>query len=139
MLDNSSPYNPLADKVYMSPPMIGFFIDILKKLQHQVLQKEDDISNSIITSSIQEPDFLDRGIVEEHTFTQVSFQAYEQGLLQEIREALRRIDLGDYGYCQETGKEIGVKRLMAIPYTRYCVEVQSQKEKKRFPAYNLPC
>lgn len=133
-VSTANEYNPLNDKTYMSPQMLCYFTDKLKNLQHQILQKEREISNSIMDDSLREPDHVDRGIKEEYNFNQFSFQAHEDELLKEIDQALKRIEEGTYGYCQETGEEIGIKRLELIPYTKYSVKVQAQKEEeaKRF-------
>jgi len=49
--------------------------------------------------------------------------------LRNINEALRRLDEGTYGYCEECGREIGIKRLKVLPFARYCVECQGRLEK----------
>lgn len=55
----------------------------------------------------------------------------EQGLLNQIDEALRKINEGRFGICETCEKPIAQKRLMAVPYTRFCIKCQSQEEKKR--------
>jgi len=58
----------------------------------------------------------------------------ERKLLQKIREALRRIDDGSYGWCEETGEAIGLARLLARPTAALCLEAQERREqtKRRF-------
>lgn len=121
-------YNPLTDPNYMSLQMLSYFMDQLKSLEHRYLAKEQEISTSTLELPQIEADHVDRGTREEYNFEQFSFQDHEDSVLKEVQAALKRIEEGNYGYCEETGQEIGVKRLQAIPYARYCVEVQSQKE-----------
>ena len=54
----------------------------------------------------------------------------EQQLLNQIDEALRKIDEGQYGVCETCGKSIAQKRLLAVPYARFCIQCQSEEEKK---------
>lgn len=122
-------YDPLKDPLYMSPQMLNYFNDKLRNFEHQILHKEQDISFNMMGSPNVEVDHVDRGVIEEYNFNQFSFQEHEDLLLKEVQEALRRIERGTYGYCQETGEPIGVKRLELIPYARYCIEVQSEKER----------
>ena len=55
----------------------------------------------------------------------------EQEVVYEIDDALKRIDEGGYGKCQSCEKKIPVKRLMALPYAKYCIKCQSKQEKKK--------
>jgi RNA polymerase-binding protein DksA len=55
----------------------------------------------------------------------------EQDLLNQIDEALRRIEEGNYGICEVCSKPIAQKRLLAVPYARFCIKCQSEEEKKK--------
>lgn len=124
-------YDLSKDSIYMSPQMLSYFTDKLKNLQHHILQREHDISFSMINNPTHEPDSVDQGIMEEYNFNQFSFQEQQDHLLKEIQDALRRIENGTYGYCQETQETIGIERLEAVPYARYCAEAQSRREQRQ--------
>lgn len=124
-------YNPLSDPVYMSPQMVSYFTEKLKRLHVQLLQSEHAVSLSILNNPSKEPDHVDQGIIEEYRFNEFAFQDQEDYLRKEVQEALNRIEDGTYGFCQETGEPIGVKRLELVPYARYSIEVQSQKEQEQ--------
>ena len=55
----------------------------------------------------------------------------EQQILNKIDEALRRMDEGQYGVCEICSKPISQKRLLAVPYAKFCIKCQSEEEKKR--------
>lgn len=126
-----SSYAPLNDSQYMSDLMLNYFKETLQKMQKQVLEAEETIFLSLTSSANREPDFLDRGVYEEQHSESFMLQEHEGRLLQEIELALKRIKDGCYGYCEETGKPIGVKRLLAIPYARYCLKTQEYQEHKK--------
>ena len=70
---------------------------------------------------------------EEHTL-ELRVRDRERKLLHKIRESLRRIDEGSYGWCEETGEPIGIARLLARPTASLCLEAQERREqsKRRF-------
>ena len=115
----------------MSGRMLSYFKEKLQKMQKQVFRVEEAIFSSLTDSTNREPDFLDRGAYEEQHSEGFVLQEHEGQLLQEIELALRRIKDGSYGYCEKTGKPIGVKRLLAIPYARYCLKTQEHQEHER--------
>ncbi|MCL5674369.1 MAG: TraR/DksA family transcriptional regulator [Candidatus Omnitrophica bacterium] len=61
---------------------------------------------------------------------EINLTSSESNILQLIEEALKKIDLKKYGICENCNKSIPVKRLKAIPYTKYCIECQNKMEKK---------
>jgi DnaK suppressor protein len=77
----------------------------------------------------REPDFVDRAVTEELIYDDFMFQEHEHKILIEINAALALIEEGSYGYCQETGEAIGLKRLESVPTTKYSLEAQKKKEK----------
>jgi DnaK suppressor protein len=124
-------YDPLNDSEYMSKQMLNYFKDKLERMDKEILKKEASISLSLVDDPNREPDHVDQGTNEEIHIADFSLQEHEDQLRQEVELALKRIKEGTYGYCEETGEAIGVKRLLAVPYARYCLKVQEHKEQER--------
>ena len=122
-------YEPLNDPVYMSEQMIEYFKEVLMQMRKEILKKEETILLGLIDVPNHEPDLVDQGVIEEFHNRAIGFQMYEDRVFQEVEAALQRIKNGNYGYCEETSKPIGVRRLLAVPYTRYSIEVQVHKDK----------
>lgn len=124
-------YDPLNDKVYMSPKMKEFF----QQLLYQELQKYIDENHLCATMSVEddyhEPDLIDQGTKESLRFNTHVFHEHEKQLYRQVELALKRLACGNYGYCIVTGEPIGVNRLIAAPYTAYCLDAQEEKESLR--------
>jgi DnaK suppressor protein len=121
-------YRPDQDPLYMSPKMVAYFKKKLLKMRDGISQKIHTISSDFMGEPNREADHVDQGTNEELSYNIFMYQEHEFHLLNEIDEALRRIDEGRYGYCEETDEPIGVKRLEAAPQTRYCLSSQAEKE-----------
>ena len=75
-----------------------------------------------------EPDLNDRASVETETTIELRTRGRYRKLIDKIEGAIARIDSGDYGYCEETGEEIGLKRLEARPVATLSIEAQMRHE-----------
>ena len=124
----SSAYSPLSDATYMSPNMKRYFQNKLYNELEGLIEEERALSLSLRENTKQEPDFVDQSCIEELRFKCHAYQEHEAHLRHEVEAALQRLADGSYGYCAETGKPIGVERLIAAPYALYCFEVQAAKE-----------
>jgi DnaK suppressor protein len=124
-------YDPVDDPAYMSKEMLNYFKDNLMRMDQELLRKEGSISLSLIDAPNREPDNVDQGANEELRSENFAFLEHKDQLRHEVESALQRIDEGTYGYCEETGEPIGVKRLLIVPYARYCLQVQNHKEEER--------
>jgi DnaK suppressor protein len=122
-------YDLTKDEVYMSPNMLNYFKNKLENMRQDILEKEHTISLSLMDNPNKEPDFVDRAVTEELIYDDFMFQEHEHKILIEINAALALIEEGSYGYCQETGEAIGIKRLESVPTTKYSLEAQKKKEK----------
>jgi DnaK suppressor protein len=81
------------------------------------------------TTSMQEPDVADRASLESERALELRTRDRERKLISKIDAALRRIETGDYGYCEDTGEPIGVKRLIARPIATLSIEAQERHER----------
>ena len=77
------------------------------------------------------PDPTDRATIEEEHALELRTRDRERKLLKKVEAAIRRIDEGEYGYCEETGDPIGVARLMARPTATLSLEAQQRRELKQ--------
>ena len=76
------------------------------------------------------PDLVDRASSEADRALELRTRDRERKLISKIDAAIRRIELGEYGYCEETGEPIGIKRLEARPIATLCLEAQERHERK---------
>ena len=82
------------------------------------------------TTSMQEPDVADRASLESERALELRTRDRERKLISKIDAALRRIDQGEYGWCEVSGDPIGLKRLIARPVATMTVEAQEAHERK---------
>jgi DnaK suppressor protein len=121
-------YNPLNDSNYMSQNMKQYFQNKLYNELEILLEEERTLSLSLRENTKREADFVDQSSMEEIRFKCHAYQEHEIHLRHDVESALQRLADGTYGYCVETGKPIGVQRLIAAPYAMYCLDVQTAKE-----------
>lgn len=131
-------YNPLNDSLYMSPQMKEFFKKKLQEEQERLNQTESSYAaSSDFDNSHPQADPIDQSTIENLYQTHRAFYTHEKLLSRQIERALQRLASGNYGYCIITGDPIGVERLMAAPYTSYCLDAQEDQEKlKSFSAFS---
>ncbi len=117
------------DGSYMNPDHLAAFSRQLNALRENTLATIRQAQNTL--SERTEPgDEADRAQHEEDTRLALRTVERETRLLRKIDAALRRIRDGEYGYCLESGEEIGLERLRARPTAEYCTEVKVQMEEK---------
>lgn len=118
---------------YMNKDQLAFFRDLLVQLQEELIQRAADTTDYLQDHEAA-PDPADRATQEEEYALELRTRDRERKLLSKIQASLRQIDEGDYGYCQDTGEPIGLKRLLARPTATLSVEAQERREqmKKQF-------
>jgi DnaK suppressor protein len=114
----------------MSPIMLEYFRMRLLRWQSELLQESNETLASLqVDGGMQEPDLADRASVETDRALELRTRDRERKLLSKISAALMRIEDGSYGYCEETGDPIGVKRLEARPIATLSLEAQERHER----------
>jgi DnaK suppressor protein len=114
----------------MNPIMLEYFRMRLLKWQSELLQESNETLASMqIDGGMQEPDLADRASAETDRALELRTRDRERKLLSKISAALLRIEDGSYGYCEETGDPIGVKRLEARPIATLSLEAQERHER----------
>ena len=124
-------YDPLQDKgTYMNPVMLEFFRRRLDEWKQSLIRESSEtIANTLQETELQKPDLADRASAETDHALELRTRDRERKLINKIHAAIRRIDEGEYGYCEETGDEIGVARLLARPVATLSLEAQEAHER----------
>ena len=115
---------------YMSESQLKFFKNRLESLANELLQNADETTEHLRKTSLV-PDPADRASIEEEHSLELRTRDRERKLLKKIKEAILRIDKREYGYCLETGEEIGLERLLARPTATLSLEAQQRREKRQ--------
>lgn len=124
------PYDPRNDPIYMSEQMLSYFQDKLINWKKMLTSGGKENLETLVDTSVREADPIDNGINKEINYPQVACIEHKKMLLDQIEIALERIEKGTYGFCQHTGRHIGIARLDSYPIARLCVKAQEEYEKK---------
>jgi DnaK suppressor protein len=127
---NVQPYIPKRGEQYMSKEQLDHFHDILQSWKRDLMVEVDRTVLHMKDEAANFPDPNDRATQESEFSLELRTRDRERKLIRKIDEALKRIDDGSYGYCLETGEEIGIKRLEARPVATLCVEAQERRERR---------
>ena len=122
------PYEPKRGEAYMSNPQLEHFRQILLAWRRELMEEVDRTVHHMKDDAANFPDPNDRATQESEFGLELRTRDRERKLLKKIDSALSRIDEGTYGYCEETGDEIGLRRLEARPVATLCVEAQERRE-----------
>jgi DnaK suppressor protein len=124
------PYKVKLGEVYMNPDQLEHFKNILLKWEDQLFHEAEITKQDIQTTSANFPDPIDRASLEEEFNLELRTRDRERKLIKKIEEALQRIKENSYGYCDDCGAEIGVRRLEARPTATQCIECKTVSEMK---------
>ena len=127
---NVKPNIPRRGEQYMSKEQLEHFRQILNNWKRDLMQEVDRTVLHMKDEAANFPDPNDRATQESEFSLELRTRDRERKLIRKIDEALKRIDDGTYGYCVETGEEIGIKRLEARPVATLCVEAQERRERR---------
>lgn len=122
-------YEPDEKEEFMNLRQQEFFRQKLLKWREDVLKESDETLMVLREESLQESDMNDRASLETDRSIELRTRDRQRKLLSKIDDALRRIDEGIYGYCEETGEPIGLKRLTARPIATLSLEAQERHER----------
>ena len=123
------PYKPAKGEEYMSAKQVGHFKKILIEWKDLLIQEADKTVEHMKNDSTKLSDPNDAATQEEEFRLELRTRDRERKLINKIDAALRRIEDGSYGYCEETGEPIGLKRLEARPVATLSLEAQEMHEK----------
>jgi DnaK suppressor protein len=125
----SKTYKPTQKEKFMNAKMKEYFRQKLENWKNELLKESSQTLNNLQTENEAKPDMTDRASEEIDRTFELRTRDRERKLINKIEAALRRIEEGTYGYCEETGEPIGLKRLEARPVATLSLEAQEMHEK----------
>lgn len=120
----------MSDKDYMNDKQLEFFRNRLTEMEAELRHNAGQTTENLRESTVV-PDPADRATIEEEHALELRTRDRERKLLKKVQAAIKRIDEGEYGYCEETGEPIGVRRLLARPTATLSLEAQEHREIKQ--------
>ena len=123
-------YAPSDDDEYMSPQQLNYFRVLLLEWKKSILSAAENTLQLLQDGPIREPDLNDRASSETDWGIELRTRDRQRKLIAKIDAALRRIDDGEYGWCEVTGEPIGINRLIARPIATMTVEAQQAHERR---------
>lgn len=123
-----TPYQPKRGEPYMNDAQLKHFESLLRAWKRELMEEVDRTMDHMKDDAANFPDPSDRATQESEFGLELRTRDRERKLLRKIDSALMRIEDGSYGYCEETGDEIGLRRLEARPVATLCVEAQERRE-----------
>ncbi len=121
-------YSPSENEEYMNPMQIEYFRQKLLSWKQELLDESRDTLYHLREENWHEPDVNDRASVEAEATIELRTRDRYRKLIDKIDYALQQIQTGEYGYCEETGNRVGLKRLQARPIATLCIEAQERHE-----------
>ena len=122
-------YRPSEDEPFMSPRMKEYFRRKLLGWREELLDESTETIQNLQEGSMAEPDLADRASLETDRSLELRTRDRERKLIAKIDAALRRIEDGTYGYCEETAEPISIRRLEARPIATLSLEAQERHER----------
>jgi DnaK suppressor protein len=123
-------YSPSEDEPFMNDRQRAYFRRKLLDWRDEILRSTKETLEHLQNDSEQHADIADRATSESERALELRARDRQRKLIAKIDEALARIDDGTYGYCEETGEPIGLKRLDARPIATLSVEAQERHERR---------
>lgn len=121
----------MPDSEYMNEKQMAFFRLKLVRLKQEIHNSAGETTEHLREDTVVVPDPADRATIEEEHALELRTRDRERKLLKKIEQSIGRIDAGDYGFCDETGENIGVGRLIARPTATLSLEAQQRRELKQ--------
>jgi len=123
-------YRPTEKEKFMGVRQIEYFRRKLNQWKDDILLEAQETLLHLQEESLQEPDIADRASAETERSLELRTRDRQRKLVSKIDEALRRLEEGTYGYCEETGEPISLNRLDARPIATLSIEAQEQHERR---------
>ncbi|WP_018861807.1 RNA polymerase-binding protein DksA [Thioalkalivibrio sp. ALJ3] len=125
-----APYEPKSGEEYMNTEQLDHFRSLLRAWRQELAEEVDRTVGHMRQDAANFADPADRATQEEEFGLELRARDRERKLSKKIDEALRKIDTGDYGYCETCGVEIGIRRLEARPTATMCIDCKQLAEIK---------
>jgi len=129
-VDIKQDYRPRADEKFMNKKQREYFRRKLHAWREEILRESRETLVNLQAESTNHPDLADRASSETDRAIELRARDRQRKLIAKIDAALQRIDEGSYGYCEETGEPISLKRLDARPIATLSIEAQERHERR---------
>ena len=129
MSSKTATYKPTENEPYMGKKQLKYFKEKLQAWKEDILQGNRETINGMQENVAPIPDLVDRASSEADRALELRTRDRQRKLIAKIDSALRRIETGEYGYCEESGEPIGIKRLEARPIATLSLEAQERHER----------
>lgn len=123
-------YRPTSDEPFMNEKQREYFRQKLVAWREEILRGSEGTRQGLGDGGVNEPDDVDRAALDIDQALELRTRDRERKLLVKIEQALLRLKAGRYGYCEETGKPIGLARLEARPIATLSIEAQERHERR---------
>ena len=131
MSDPSLPdYQPAEKEMFMNAKQLEYFRQRLYRWRAELLDESNNTLIHLQEESGTSPDFADRASTETNRSIELRTRDRERKLISKINAALKRVEDGTYGYCEETGDPISLRRLEARPIATLSIDAQERHERR---------
>jgi len=128
--DKGKPYRPTDKEPFMNDRQREYFRQKLLAWREDILREARETLQHLQDENQNHPDFADRASSETDRAIELRARDRQRKLIAKIDEALSRIEDGTYGFCEETGEPISIKRLEARPIATLSIEAQERHERR---------
>ena len=122
-------YRPSADEEYMNEMQLEYFRQKLLNWKKSLIGQSKATLDDLRQGGLNQPDQIDRASLESDKALELRTRDRARKLISKIDEALKRIEDGVYGYCEDTGEPIGIERLEVRPVATLSIEAQERHER----------
>ena len=122
-------YRPSADEEFMNEMQLEYFRQKLLNWKKSLIGQSKDTLDDLRQGGLNQPDQIDRASLESDKALELRTRDRARKLISKIDEALKRIEDGVYGYCEDTGEPIGIERLEVRPVATLSIEAQERHER----------
>ena len=122
-------YRPSDSEEFMNELQVEYFRQKLRRWRAELLRDADGTLARLSEGGILEADLTDRASVETDRALELRTRDRARKLINKIDQALQRLENGSYGFCEETGEPIGLRRLEARPIATMSIEAQERHER----------
>ncbi len=123
-------YRPSDDEEFMSPRQTTYFKEKLLAWRSDIQRESAETVESLQEHNLNAPDLADRATSESDRSIELRARDRQRKLVSKINQALKRIDDGEYGFCEESGEPISLQRLDARPIATLSLEAQERHERR---------
>jgi DnaK suppressor protein len=125
-----SSYKPMENEPFMNERQREYFRRKLMRWKDEILRESRETIQNLQTETTPFADLADRASTEAERQLELRTRDRQRKLIAKIESALRRLEDGSYGFCEETGEPISLKRLDARPIATLSIEAQERHERR---------